>query len=101
MIFRFKDTAYYAYGASALDHKEVMAPTLLLWETIRRVKQQGCKIYDLWGAEEGRGFSRFKEQFGGKLVEMAGTFDLPVNPVLYPLFKLAEGVRWKGLRMLK
>ncbi|KKU56868.1 hypothetical protein A3H89_00145 [Candidatus Amesbacteria bacterium RIFCSPLOWO2_02_FULL_48_11] len=101
MIFRFKDTAYYAYGASALDHKEVMAPTLLLWETIRRVKQQGCKIYDLWGAEEGRGFSRFKEQFGGKLVEMAGTFDLPVNPVLYPLFKLAEGVRWKVLRMLK
>ena len=101
MIFTFKDTAYYAYGASALEHKEVMAPTLLLWEAIRWSKQTGCKVFDLWGAEEGRGFSRFKEQFGGKLVELAGSYDLPVNPLLYPLFRLSEEMRWKILRRLK
>jgi lipid II:glycine glycyltransferase (peptidoglycan interpeptide bridge formation enzyme) len=101
MIFAFKDKIYYAYGASALEHREVMAPTLLLWEIARWGKLQGFKIFDLWGAEEGRGFSRFKEQFGGELVEMAGTFDLPINKWLYPLFKLTEEARWKILRILK
>ncbi|KKU65050.1 MAG: hypothetical protein UX86_C0002G0016 [Candidatus Amesbacteria bacterium GW2011_GWC1_47_15] len=101
MIFTFKDTAYYAYGASALEHKEVMAPTLLLWETVRWSKLRDLKQFDLWGAEEGKGFSRFKEQFGGQLTELAGTYDLPINPLLYPLFRLSEEIRWKLLRILK
>lgn len=101
MIFGFKDKIYYAYGASALEHREVMAPTLLLWEIVCWGKRQGYKSLDLWGAEEGRGFSRFKEQFGGELTEMAGTYDLPIKKQLYPLFRLVEEARWKILRILK
>lgn len=101
IIFVFKERIYYAYGASALEHKEVMAPTLLLWEVIKWGKNSGMKEFDLWGAEEGRGFSRFKEQFGGKLVENTGTWDLPVNPVIYPVFRLMEEIRWKILRWRK
>lgn len=101
IIFCFKDKIYYAYGASALEHKEVMAPTLLLWEIARWAKSQGYKTFDLWGAEEGKGFSRFKSQFGADLIEMAGTFDLPTNKVLYTLFRIAEEARWKILRILK
>ena len=78
-----------------------MAQTLLLWEIIRWGKERGYKYFDLWGTEEGKGFARFKEQFGGEIVELAGTFDLPVNKFIYPLFRLAEGVRWKILRSLK
>jgi lipid II:glycine glycyltransferase (peptidoglycan interpeptide bridge formation enzyme) len=101
IIFKFKEGIYYAYGASALEHKEVMAPTLLLWVAAKWGKNQGCKFFDLWGAEEGKGFSRFKEQFGGKTVELVGSYDLPVNIPLYPLFRLAEEIRWKILRILK
>ncbi|KKU63478.1 MAG: FemAB family protein [Candidatus Amesbacteria bacterium GW2011_GWA1_47_16] len=66
------------------------------WSKLRDLKQ-----FDLWGAEEGKGFSRFKEQFGGQLTELAGTYDLPINPLLYPLFRLSEEIRWKLLRILK
>jgi lipid II:glycine glycyltransferase (peptidoglycan interpeptide bridge formation enzyme) len=101
IILKFKEGIYYAYGASALEHKEVMAPTVLLWEVARWGKNQGCKFFDLWGAEEGKGFSRFKEQFGGETVELAGSYDLPVNKWLYSLFRAAEEIRWKILRKLK
>jgi len=101
IIFKFKDKIYYAYGASALEHKEVMAPTLMLWKIALWGKDQGCKLFDLWGAEEGKGFSRFKEHFGADLVEMAGTYDFPINPLLYKLFRIAEEARWKMLRIMK
>lgn len=101
IIFCFKDTIYYAYGASALEHREVMAQTLLLWEVIRWGKNHKYKHFDLWGVEEGKGFSRFKEQFGGQKIELVGTYDLPVNKLLYPFFRLAEEARWKILRVTK
>jgi lipid II:glycine glycyltransferase (peptidoglycan interpeptide bridge formation enzyme) len=101
LIFKYRDGIYYAYGASALEHKEVMAPTLLLWEIAKWGKACGCKCFDLWGAEEGKGFSRFKEQFGGEVVELVGSYDLPINTWLYPLFRIIEEVRWKILRILK
>jgi len=99
IIFKYGGGMYYTYGASALEHKEVMAPTLLLWEIARWGKQQGCKFFDLWGTEEGTGFSRFKEQFGAEVVELPGSWDLPVNPILYPLFRMAETIRWKIIRL--
>lgn len=101
IIFGFKDTIYYAYGASALEHREVMAPTLLLWRVMGWGKDQGYKFFDLWGQEEGKGFSRFKEQFGGESLELAGSYDLPIDKFLYPLFRIMEEIRWKILRILK
>jgi len=101
LIFVFKDKIYYAYGASALEHKEVMAPTLLLWEIAKYYKKQNIKTFDLWGAEEGKGFSRFKSQFGADLVELAGTFDLVINKPLYWAFRAVEEARWRMLRLLK
>ena len=101
IVFKWENRLFYPYGASSEDHKEVQAPSLMLWETARWGKRQGCVIYDLWGAEEGKGFNRFKEQFGTKLVELVGTWDLVINPVLYPGYRLAEDLRWKILRLLK
>jgi lipid II:glycine glycyltransferase (peptidoglycan interpeptide bridge formation enzyme) len=99
LIYVFQDKIYYAYGASALEHKEVMAPTLLLWEIAKYYKSKGFKTFDLWGAEEGTGFSRFKSQFGADLVELVGSYDLPINPPLYWLFRGVEWLRWKFLRI--
>jgi lipid II:glycine glycyltransferase (peptidoglycan interpeptide bridge formation enzyme) len=101
IIFEFKDKLYYAYSASKLEFKEVMAPTLLLWEIVKWGKNNKFKEFDLWGAEEGKGFSRFKEQFGGTLIETAGSFDLQINKWLYPIFRISEEARWKILRVLK
>jgi len=101
MVFCHREGVYYAYGASALEHKEVMAQTLLMWKMIQWSKTEGYKFFDMWGSEEGTGFSRFKEQFGGKTVELAGSFDLPINNHGYWIFRLVEDIRWKILRMWK
>src|SRR3989344_3665933 len=101
MLFVWKENVYYAYGAFDDEFRDKMAPVLGLWEIIRWAKKQGYKALDLWGAEEGRGFSRFKDQFGPKLVEMVGTYDLPINKPVYYLFRIAEEIRWKILRMWK
>jgi len=107
LLFVFKDTLYYPYGTSTREHKELMAPTLLMWETIKFGKKMGLKEFDLWGDLEPNpspnhpyyGFHRFKEGFSPKLVEFVGTYDLVINLPLYKIYTLADKLRWKILRI--
>jgi len=100
IIFKFGDFIYYPYGTSSEVHREVMATSLLLWEITRWGKAQGCTTFDLWGVEEGKGFTDFKRRFGPQEVEFIGTFDLPTSP-LYWLFRLVEKLRWWILGSLR
>jgi lipid II:glycine glycyltransferase (peptidoglycan interpeptide bridge formation enzyme) len=106
IIFVWHDTAYYPYGASSRDHRETMAPTLMLWEIAKWAKQKGLKKFDLWGAmgptptgepdtnDPWYGFHRFKQGFNPALVEFVGSYDLVIQPFLYSLFKIADKLRW-------
>lgn len=100
VIFKFGDFIYYPYGASSDEHREVMATSLLLWEIAKWGKAQGCTTFDLWGLEEGKGFTDFKRRFGPTEVEFIGTFDLPTSP-LYGLFRFLEKTRWWILGSLR
>jgi len=107
LLFVFNNTLYYPYGASTREHRELMAPTLLMWEAIRFGKNQGCRQFDLWGDLEPNpppnhpyfGFHRFKEGFSPKLVEFVGTYDLVINPIFYQIYKISDLLRWKLLRL--
>lgn len=107
MIFTLKDKLFYPYGASLNINREVMAPTLLMWEVIKMGKKLGCKTFDMWGSlgpnaketENGYGFHRFKQGYGGQLVEFVGTYDLVINPVLYKIYNYIDIYRWKLLRL--
>ncbi len=101
IIFKYDGRIYYPYGATSDKHREVMAPSLMLWKTALWGKKQGGKIYDLWGVEEGKGFTDFKAKFGPKIVEFVGTYDLIINPLLYWLFRIAEELRWLILGSLR
>jgi lipid II:glycine glycyltransferase (peptidoglycan interpeptide bridge formation enzyme) len=67
--------AYYWY-ASALNYgKKLFAPSLLVWEALKLSKKEGCKIFDFEGiydsrfpkaGESWKGFTKFKEGFGGE-----------------------------------
>lgn len=106
MLFVVKDRLFYPYGASAYEHKEVMAPNLLMWEAVRLGKKLGLKTFDLWGclgpqakeSEIGYGFHRFKQGYGTELVEFIGTWDFVINFPLYNLYNLIDKWRWKLLR---
>ena len=107
VLFVFKDTLYYPYGASSSEHRETMASNLMMWEAIKFGKKLGLEKFDMWGSlgpnpdpkDPWYGFHRFKEGYGGKLVEFIGSYDLIINPMLYQLYKIADKIRWLILKL--
>ncbi|MFZ5932475.1 MAG: lipid II:glycine glycyltransferase FemX [Patescibacteria group bacterium] len=97
ILFVWHDFLYYPYGASSDKYKNVMANNLVMWEAIRFGKKLGLKTFDLWGREEGKGFTRFKEGYNPQVVEFLGTWDLVTSP-LYWLYRFSESLRWGLLR---
>jgi lipid II:glycine glycyltransferase (peptidoglycan interpeptide bridge formation enzyme) len=100
ILFVWKNFLYYPYGASTEKHKEVMANNLVMWEAIKFGKTLGLSTFDLWGREEGKGFTKFKQGFSPMVVEFLGTWDLVINKPVYRIYKLAEYIRWRALKIL-
>ena len=109
VLFKFKDTLYYPYGASTREHREVMANNLMMWEAIKLAKKWGLKYLDMWGAlgiepdkyDPWYGFHTFKAGYGARHVEYIGTWDYVARPMLYKIYRATETLRWKLLRLLK
>lgn len=107
MVFKLKDRLFYPYGASLDVHREVMAPTLLMWEVIKYGQSLKLKNFDMWGclgpdanaSQIGFGFHRFKQGYGGNLVQFVGTYDLIINSRYYKIYNLIDKYRWKLLRL--
>ncbi len=89
LILYFNQFAYYLYGASDYNYRQVMAPYLLQWETIKRAQEKKYQIYDFWGIDENKwpGVTRFKQGFKGKKISYPGSFDLIFRPAWYMLYQ--------------
>ncbi|MFC1750041.1 lipid II:glycine glycyltransferase FemX [Pseudomonadota bacterium] len=106
IVFIFNHVLYYPYGASSRHHKDVMANNLLAWEAIKFGQSKGCSKFDMWGSlgpeadkqDSWYGFHRFKEGYGGKLVEYVGTYDFVIDPRKYQIFTKVDSLRWKFLK---
>ena len=110
VIFKFGQRAWYLHGMSSPDHREKMAPHLIQWEAIRWAKEQGCKVYDMWGAPDQFdesdslwGVYRFKRGYGGEVTLSIGAWDYPARPGLYAAYnrwlpKILNIARWFGDR---
>lgn len=95
--------ASYLYGASTQQDAKVMAPYAMHWEVIQWAIEQGAEWYDLLAirpasypeekSHEYDGITKFKERFGGQSCHLLGAWDLPLQPLWYNLFKIAEKVR--------
>ncbi|MBN1994343.1 MAG: peptidoglycan bridge formation glycyltransferase FemA/FemB family protein [Anaerolineae bacterium] len=108
ILFIFGQTAWYMYGASTEQHRQLMPNHLLQWAAMRRAKERGCARYDLWGAPDvfnkadGMwGVYRFKQGFGGQVVQGLGAFDYPANRPLYWAFTVVLPRLRSLLRRLK
>lgn len=109
IIFAYGKTLYYPYGASSRNHREVMAPTLLLWEIARWGKKNGYTAFDLWGAmgpdpdpnDPWYGFHRFKQGFNPERITFSGSYDLVIRPILYRLYCITDTLRWAILKLLR
>jgi peptidoglycan pentaglycine glycine transferase (the first glycine) len=91
------DTVTYLYGASSSASRETMAPYALHWDAIAAAKRDGFGMYDFWGANpfskaafsykpSWEGITRFKRGWGGRQVDLYGTWDLPW---FLPVYRLA------------
>jgi len=106
IVFRFARRAWYMYGASRAVHREKMPNHLLQWEAMRWAQDQGCTIYDMWGAPDALdesdplwGVYRFKQGFGGEFVRHIGAWDFPVRRMGYWLYttvmpRALAAMRW-------
>ncbi len=112
VIFKFGERSWYLHGMSLPDHSEKMAPYLIQWEAMRWAKNQGCKVYDMWGAPDHFdqsdslwGVYRFKRGFGGQVSLTLGAWDFPAKPFTYTVYsrwlpRIFDIYRWFGNRRI-
>ncbi|NLC63256.1 MAG: peptidoglycan bridge formation glycyltransferase FemA/FemB family protein [Thermoanaerobacterales bacterium] len=101
LAFIFGDKAWYIYGASSNENRNVMPNYALQWEMIKWAKQNGCTMYDFRGVSGDTspenplyGLYRFKKGFNGEFTKFIGEFDLPISTSLYYLWeKVIPGYR--------
>ncbi|RYC11151.1 peptidoglycan bridge formation glycyltransferase FemA/FemB family protein [Nocardioides zhouii] len=87
--------AWYSYGASSTEKRDVRGSNAVQWAMIRDALAAGAHVYDLRGITETLdsedphvGLIQFKVGTGGQAVEYAGEWDLPVNRAIYKAFQL-------------
>lgn len=87
--------AWYSYGASSTEKRDVRGSNAVQWQMIRDAIAAGAEVYDLRGItdtldadDDHVGLIRFKVGTGGEAVEYAGEWDLPLNRTLYGAFDL-------------
>ena len=87
--------AWYSYGASSTEKREVRGSNAVQWAMIRAAIAAGADVYDLRGITDTLasddphlGLIQFKVGTGGEAVEYAGEWDLPLSKPLYKAFDL-------------
>ena len=101
LFFDYEDTRYYMQSAADQEYRRLPATVALLTSAIFDAKEQGIKRFDFWGiAPEGapadhpwKGFTEFKQSFGGKAVHYAGTYDIILNPLKYRLYTSLRNIK--------
>ncbi|MGD8744589.1 MAG: peptidoglycan bridge formation glycyltransferase FemA/FemB family protein [Candidatus Woesebacteria bacterium] len=93
MILSTKHRAHYMFAASTRYGNKQFAPTLLVWEAMKRSKKRGLDEFDFEGIYDKRfpikswkGFTRFKKGFGGKSVE----YPSAVRRYFFPFAKISK-----------
>jgi lipid II:glycine glycyltransferase (peptidoglycan interpeptide bridge formation enzyme) len=78
---------------------DLRANYLLKWEAIRRSREEGADVYDLWGLAH-PGIAHFKAGFGGREIHYVGGWDLVLDPVGRRVYETAQRarVRWARSR---
>ncbi|MDX2163290.1 MAG: peptidoglycan bridge formation glycyltransferase FemA/FemB family protein [bacterium] len=111
-VFAVGAWAWYLYGASASDKRNLMASYGAQWAAIQWAKARGCAYYDMWGIPDADpdtleanfetrsdglwGVYGFKRGWGGQVIRAAGAWDRVYNPVIYSAYKTALRIRSRG-----
>lgn len=88
--------AWYLYGASSNEHRNVMPNYLLQWIMIQEAIERGCDLYDFRGVPGNPstedplyGLYRFKKGFSGTYTKFTGLFTYKFMPLCSAIFEIA------------
>ena len=105
LAFLLGDKAWYIYGASANEYRQLMPNYLMQWRMIQWAKSEGCTLYDFRGVpglvpedHPLYGLVKFKRGFGGDYVCFMGEYDMVFKPFMYRLYNFAEPLYQKLIR---
>lgn len=101
IITYYGGVASYLYGASSNEDRQIMAPYAAHWAAIHSAKLRGCHTYDLLqvapedapATHHYNHLTQFKQRFGGKRVDLLGSWDYILQPLWYSAFKMAQQIR--------
>ncbi|MET1039371.1 MAG: peptidoglycan bridge formation glycyltransferase FemA/FemB family protein [Aeromicrobium sp.] len=89
-MVRVGEHAWYSYGASTSQKRDVRGSNAIQWQMIRDARAAGATAYDMRGITETLdpddshvGLIQFKVGTGGEAVEYLGEWDLPLNRLLH------------------
>lgn len=77
LLIFWQKIAYYWVAGATKKGKKLFAPTILVWEALKIAKKRGCTSFDFVGvyderlpaySKDWKGFTKFKEGFGGREV---------------------------------
>ncbi|MFA6130988.1 MAG: peptidoglycan bridge formation glycyltransferase FemA/FemB family protein [Patescibacteria group bacterium] len=94
----------YLHGGTSNLHRNIRAQFALHAFLFHDAKERGNKTFDFWGiapvdASENHpwaGISRYKEGYGGTVVSMPGTYDLPMKHLWYSLYGIGKRIKHLG-----
>jgi hypothetical protein len=100
IVYDFAKTRHYAHAAAFQDaNRRSNAARVLVWRMMLDAKEAGLEKFDFWGVaptddpmHPWSGITQFKKSFGGYPVERIGTWDLPLKPAKYYLYRVAKKV---------
>ncbi|CFX02248.1 Methicillin resistance protein [Syntrophomonas zehnderi OL-4] len=102
------EKAWYLYGASSNEYRNVMPNYLIQWEMICWAKKHGCTLYDFRGVsgdlDENNplyGLYKFKKGFNGEFTEFVGDWDTVYSPFYYFLWTRALPLYLQSTRAMQ
>jgi lipid II:glycine glycyltransferase (peptidoglycan interpeptide bridge formation enzyme) len=94
LIFTDDDYWYYSHSASLNEARKLQVMPPFLSFIILEAKKAGAKKFDLYGVADPEradhqlaSITKFKQSFGGSLVQYSGTWDFPVNSLKYYIYR--------------
>jgi len=94
------DTAYFLFGGSTEEHRNLMPSYLIQWGAMVEAKKMGHKWYNFGGVSKDgkiykswKNLSIFKKKFGGELMVYSDFYDIVARPFWYLLYKLRKRIK--------
>lgn len=100
LVHEYDGVRSYAHAASDDKYRKLTAGTVLTVQAILDAKDEGMSEFDFWGISTSEDpkhpwyhFSQYKKSFGGRQVDYAGTWDVPVAKWKYLLYKWVRKIK--------